>query len=159
MHIVLSLLLLFALTGQLASQTRVKPPGRGKNSLIDSVPRNERMAPAPQVKTLFERIERGIASANVGLFGNSFAKQVSLSIGGGESGYVSASQATSILQGYLSSHQPTQFSFSRMGEGTATPYATGRLDFVAKGNKESAQVYVALKQQDSEWVIGQFNIY
>ncbi len=158
MRIVLALLLFLGVSDRVESQIRPKLGERGKNSLMDSSLRDQRK-PVAEVKTLFERIEQGIAGGTVSMFGSDFAKQVSMSIGGGENGYFSTSQAFSILQNYFSNHKPIQFSFSRMNEGAAVPFATGRLSFLAKGNRESAQVYVSLKKQDSEWVISQFNIY
>ena len=158
MRIAVVFLLIVGTLGRVESQIRPKAGERGKNSLIDSDIRDQRKQPT-HVKTLFDRIERGIAGGSVSLFGAYFGKQVSMSIDRGENGYFSTSQAFSILQSYFSNHKPTQFSFSRMSEGASVPFATGRLSFIAKGNKESAQVYVSLKQQDSEWVISQFNIY
>jgi hypothetical protein len=82
-----------------------------------------------------------------------------MTIRGSESGFFSSAQSLTILKNFFTSRKPTQFSFSQMNDTVPHPYATGRLDFVLRGSRESVQVYVSLTQQDSAWVINQFNIY
>jgi hypothetical protein len=82
-----------------------------------------------------------------------------VNMSGGESGYFSANQTVSILQRYLSGRTSLSFEFSRYNDLGPTPYATGRLTSISRGRRESAQIYVSLRHQDSRWVITQFNIY
>ena len=111
------------------------------------------------VRNLFETIERGIVRSSLTESSRHFAEQVFVNMSSGESGYFSANQTVSILQRYLSSRSSLSFEFSRFSETGTTPYATGRLSFVFRGRKESAQVYVSLRYQDSRWVVSQFNVY
>jgi len=140
----------------LQAQVRPKIPNPRSNSLL-----NERIEPkqAQEAKTLLQAVERGILGGSVEGFGTRFAKQVSMTISGGESGYYSSGQASLILQNFFSTRKPTQFAFSRMNDSLASPYATGRLSFIRRGSKESVQIYVSLTRQESRWVITQFNIY
>ena len=118
-----------------------------------------RVAHQPDVRKLFNDIERGIILSPLGLTLVQFAQQVFVNMPGGESGYFSANQTASILQRYFSSRTSLSFEFSRFSDMGSTPYATGRLNFTSRGRRESAQIYVSLRYQDSRWVISQFNIY
>lgn len=152
----LLLLALVVLVLPVQAQVRPKIADPRANSLL-----NERVETrqSPEATALLRKVERGILGGSVELFNASFAKQVSMTISGGESGYYSGGQASLILQNFFSIRKPTQFTFSRMNDSVASPYATGRLSFIRRGTKESVQVYVSLTRQDSEWVITQFNIY
>ncbi|OGU26091.1 MAG: hypothetical protein A2X66_07755 [Ignavibacteria bacterium GWA2_54_16] len=111
------------------------------------------------VRRLFETIELGIVRSSLTESSRHFADQVFVNMSSGESGYFSSNQTVSILQRYLSSRTSLSFEFSRFSETGTTPYATGRLSYVSRGRKESAQVYVSLRYQDSHWVVSQFNVY
>ena len=117
------------------------------------------IAQSSSASDLFHRIENGIRAFSVDEFEMEFGSVISLSIGTGEGGKFSANQAISILRRYFSERRYISFTFSRVNDRKAYPYATGRLVFVHKGNQESAQIYVSLTMQDSRWVIDQFNIY
>jgi hypothetical protein len=110
-------------------------------------------------RKLFAVVEQGIANSSLSSVSSHFAQQVFVNMPAGESGYFSANQTLSILQRYCSSRTSLAFEFSRFSDIGSTPYATGRLTFNSRGRRESAQVYVSLRFQDSRWVINQFNIY
>jgi hypothetical protein len=112
-----------------------------------------------EVKRLFGTIEEDIVKSALPLSSVPFADQVFVNMSSGESGYFSANQTVTILQRYLSARSSLSFEFSRLNDTGSTPYATGRLSFISRGRKESAQVYVSLRFQESGWVISQFNIY
>ncbi|MEX1138441.1 MAG: DUF4783 domain-containing protein [Bacteroidota bacterium] len=112
-----------------------------------------------QVRSLFNTVESAVIAGNVGSLSPLFAKQVSMTIRGSESGFFSSAQGLTILKNFFSARKPSQFSFSRLNDSVPHPYATGRLDFIMRGSKESVQVYVSLVRQDSRWIISQFNIY
>jgi hypothetical protein len=111
------------------------------------------------VRKVFAQIERSISASSLSSVPVSFARQVYVNITGGESGYFSQNQVVSVLQSYFVRRAPLSFEFSRYNDEGPTPYATGRLTYVVRGRRETAQVYVSLAIQDSEWVISQFNIY
>jgi hypothetical protein len=143
-------------------------PSLAQLPVQQKVPRNDLSTiPTPQlrrpqqaeVRKLFGLIEQGIVNASIVSASVNFAQQVFVNMSGGESGYFSANQAVSILQRYFSSRSSLSFEFSRFNDTGTTPYATGRLTSVSKGRRESAQIYVSLRHQDSRWVISQFNIY
>ena len=113
----------------------------------------------PDVKNVFKTVEKGVSSGSIVSFSNRFGPQVHVSITGKDEGYFSANQTTSVLQSYFVPLKPVSFTFSRFHEKGENPYATGRLTYIARGNQESVQIYVSLALHDSEWVIGQFNMY
>ena len=112
-----------------------------------------------EARKLFGQIEQVIVNASLSSSSVNFAQQVFVNMSSGESGYFSANQTVSILQRYLSGRTSLSFEFSRFNDTGSTPYATGRLTSIARGRRESAQIYVSLRHQDSRWVITQFNIY
>jgi len=130
-----------------AKDARVEQPQGKENSQFGAV------------RLVFNAVEAALVAGNAGSLSPLLAKQVSMTIRGNESGFFSSAQSLTILKKFFSPRKPTQFSFSRLNDTVSHPYATGRLDFVLRGSKESVQVYVSLTQQDSAWVISQFNIY
>ncbi len=141
-------------TAQLPGQR--KAPRNDLSNILDPQLRKPQQA---EVRKLFGLIEKGIVNASLSSASVSFAQQVFVNMSGGESGYFSANQTVSILQRYLSSRRSLSFEFSRFNDSGPTPYATGRLTCISRGRRESAQIYVSLRHQDSRWVITQFNIY
>ncbi|GEM_PF-1113549 len=111
------------------------------------------------VRALFGQIQHGLLNLSLLSSPSLFANQVSVSIRGGETGYYSANQVLSVLQEFFAGKKPSTFEFSRFEDEGPTPYATGRLTYIAKANRESVQVYVSLVQQDGKWLLGQVNIY
>lgn len=152
----LSFLLLFLAVLPLQAQVRPKIGHPRANSLL-----NEKadVSQSPEARMLLQKIERGILGGSAEAFNADFGKQVSMTITGAESGYYSSGQAFLILKSFFSTRKPTQFSFTRINDTVASPYATGRLSYVRRGSRESVQVYVSLARQESQWVITQFNIY
>lgn len=151
----LSVLILLLVCTSLQAQIRPKQAISRTNLLDGPV----EAVQSPGAKALLQKIERGIIGGSAESFIADFGKQVSMTITGSESGYYSAGQASLILRNFFATRKPTQFAFSRINDTVASPYATGRLSFIRRGNKESVQVYVSLTRQESQWVITQFNIY
>jgi hypothetical protein len=111
------------------------------------------------IAEIFRNVEQGLQNNTADKFKNNLGEIVSMTISSGEHGYYSANQAVSVLVGYFSERRLVSFRFSRIHEKDFAPYATGRFIYAQKGIQKSAQVYISLTQQDSRWVISQFNIY
>jgi hypothetical protein len=111
------------------------------------------------IAEVFQKVEQGVKTNTLGTLGGEYAFIVSITIGAGEHGLYSLNQSKAILEGYFSERHTISFEFSKIQETAPSPYATGRFIFIQKGVQKSAQVYVSLTQQDSRWVISQFNIY
>jgi hypothetical protein len=108
---------------------------------------------------ILAEIQSGIAKGDVGVFAKHLGSQVYMSLKGSERGYFSGNQALYVLQDFFSVHRPISFTFSTQGEIENSPFATGRGFFIARGLRESAQVYVSLAPSDGRWVVAEFNIY
>jgi hypothetical protein len=152
----LFIILLFTFSSE--AQVKQQFDARIKKNILDTP--SVRVEPQhSKVSAVFKIIEYGIQKCAVEEFDNELGTMVSIAIGSSEHGYFSMNQAASVLSGYFSRRRPISFEFSRIHEKGAAPYATGRLIYIQKGNQESVQVYVSLTQQDSRWVVNQFNIY
>jgi len=156
-----SVVFLVPLVFVLQASAQIRPdlqrrPGRHSIVIQRVLPRTVQQL---EVRRVFNQIERSILSSSLSSIPVSFARQVYVNITGGESGYFSQNQVVSVLQSYFVSRTPLSFEFSRYSDQGPTPYATGRLTYNDRGRRESAQVYVSLAIQDSQWVISQFNIY
>ncbi len=110
-------------------------------------------------RSIFDEIQQGIASGNVGQFSQRFASQVQVNLKGEESGYYSSNHAYFLLEKYLQARKIISFEFTSVSDTEATPYATGNAVFRNKGNREFVQVYVSLMQSADHWVIAEINIY
>jgi hypothetical protein len=130
---------------------------RSEDTLVVPAVQPEKQS-AP-IREIFRKVEQGLQTASVDVFENEFSAVVSITIGSGVRGYYSGNQAASILSAYISERRLVSFAFSQIHETGSLPYATGRLVSIQKGVQESTQVYVSLTQQESLWVITQFNIY
>ncbi|MBI4536042.1 MAG: DUF4783 domain-containing protein [Ignavibacteriae bacterium] len=108
---------------------------------------------------IFEGVQQGLSSGNIGVFAEHFASQVFVNLRDGESGYYSANQAYYVLENYFRSRRVMSFDFTTIGESESNPYATGSAGLSFKGTREIAQVYVSLSRAGDRWVITQINIY
>jgi hypothetical protein len=110
-------------------------------------------------RIVFEDVQHGIETGNVGSFSPHLGAQVQVALRGGESGYYSANHAYYLIEDFFKSRRVVSFEFSQVGETEATPYGTGTAVFTTKGIREIAQVYVALMRMGERWVIAEINIY
>jgi hypothetical protein len=152
------LFLALLVSTQLTAQTKFRLVPPKTNSLQERSHRNPAVQD-PEVQRVFRSIQEAIAKGSIPVLRGYFAEQVSLNLQRIESGVYSGNQAASILNTYFDPREPVSFSFSRMSDSVPNPYATGRLTFVHRGNRESVQVYVSLSRRGSTWVVSEFNIY
>lgn len=154
----LILLLVLLISAEATAQTKsrlVPPKANSLQQRSPSVPSVQ----DPDVQRTFRAVQEAIATGAVAVLRGYFGEQVSLNLQRIESGVYSGNQAASILGTYFEPRQPVSFSFSRMSDSVANPYATGRLTFLHKGNRESVQVYVSLSRRGSTWVVSELNVY
>ncbi len=107
---------------------------------------------------LFKEIENGISSGKVSAFSRYFSPQIYLSLSNGVSGYYSSNQAYYVLAEYFRLNQAASFAFGNVQEEESGMYAIGSYDYLVKGKRESAQVYVSLKNTGKKWKITQITI-
>jgi hypothetical protein len=110
-------------------------------------------------RVVFEEIQHGFETGNVGAFSSRLGTQVQVNLKNEESGSYSASHAYYILEKYLKGRKVLSFEFSAVGENEGTPFATGSVIFSHKGTREPAQVYVSLMASGKTWVIAEITVY
>ena len=110
-------------------------------------------------RAVFDDVQNGLSTGNVGLISQHFASQVAVSLGGGENGTFSANQAYYVLADYLKSRRFGAFAFSTIVDSATSPYATGTAELVLQGNRESVQVYVGLMVSGKTYKVAQLTIY
>jgi|WetSurMetagenome_2_1015567.scaffolds.fasta_scaffold07580_2 hypothetical protein len=111
------------------------------------------------ISGIIQKVERGLQNNSMDYYKTEFGEVVSITISSGEHGYYSANQAVSVLGNYFMERRPVSFEFSSIHIKGSMPYATGSFIYIQKGIQKSVQVYISLTQQNSKWVIGQFNLY
>ena len=112
-----------------------------------------------QLAGLCENIRDGIQNGSLESFAPSFEQNVFVNISTGEGGYVSSSQAISIIRSVFRERKSISFAFTLTDFSASTPYATGRWTYRRLGSQSSSQIYVSFVRQESGWKISQFNIY
>ena len=154
------LIILFLFAGA-STFSQMKPKGKTtrSNSLVAPGEVLKKDSQQTEITGLFHSIEKAVSEGVVGPFASSFATSVFVNVTNGESGYLSGSQAASVLNNYFLSRKPIGFKFTRVNDNGSSPYATGRFSYVQNGTQGSSQIYVSLSSQGSKWVISQFNIY
>jgi hypothetical protein len=115
--------------------------------------------PVDSPASVFAAVEAGVRDGDVRAFNRYFANQIYLSLGGTESGYYSASQASCILQNHFSVWKTVGFRFSTMSDAPSNSFATGAGRFANRSIIRRFQLYIATTPVDGRWVIIQFNVY
>lgn len=106
---------------------------------------------------VFDEILSGLNSGSVSAFSKYLSNQTFLSLSTGESGYFSSSQLYNILDNFFNVHRPINFKFA-IRRSDNNPYGFGTLTYENKGRKETAQVYISLRQQGDNYIIAQLTI-
>jgi hypothetical protein len=112
-----------------------------------------------EIATIFNAVENGVTKANIKLFSQHFAKQVSLNLNNQGNAYYSANQSYYILQNYFDTHKVRLFKFSKQNASDTSPYATGGGLLRGRPANDVFQIFISLTFEDNRWVISQFNMY
>ena len=152
----LLVLLVMTFSGALAQIPGLRLQNQTKIDKLQVVPDQQR---GEILKGRIDQLQANIVSGLPRTLGGFLSTQVYIDIAGEKSGYYSSNQAASMLESFFAQRKLQSCSFSSFNFRAPAPYATGRLNYLYKGAKESAQIYVMWKQVDSAWVITQFNIF
>jgi hypothetical protein len=98
-------------------------------------------------------IERGIAKGNISEIFKNLSPQTYFSLTNGIRGYFSSNQAYYILEDFFKVYQVLSFKFHSIQTENGNPYATGIYMYEFKGKRETAQVYISLKNVGKSWKI------
>ena len=110
-----------------------------KNNKLQAAPDQRR---GEILKGRIDQLETNIVSGQPRNLGGFLGNQVYIDIAGERSGYYSSNQAASLLESFFAQRKLQSCSFSSFNIRAPAPYATGRLNYLYKGAKESAQIYV-----------------
>ena len=98
-------------------------------------------------------IEGGIAKGNIAEIFKNLSPQTYFSLTNGIRGYFSSNQAYYILEDFFKVYQVLSFKFHTIQTENGNPYATGIYTYEFKGKRETAQVYISLKNVGKSWKI------
>jgi len=111
-----------------------------------------------QKQRALNKIEVAIQKGDFASLSTFFSSKIYVNLFTGDKGYFSAEQSFFIVKNFFTSFTPMTFSFSSNNTETTNPYGVGTLYFIMRGQKNSAQVFIALSELNSEWKISQFTI-
>ena len=112
-----------------------------------------------QYGAVFEDVQVGISTGNIGLLAKHFAPQIQVNLRGDESGTFSSNQTYYVVQNFFKTRRIGGFEFSTFAESDASPYGTGEAELTDRGSRERVQIYVALSLLGKRYLITQLTIY
>jgi hypothetical protein len=104
-------------------------------------------------EVVLTEIENGIAKGNISAIFKHLSPQTYFSLSNGIRGYYSSNQAYYILEDFFKIYHVISFRFHSIQSDEENPYATGICLYEYKGKRETAQVYVSLKNTGKSWKI------
>lgn len=120
--------------------------------------RSENKEQSNLLTSVFNRIERGISAGSVSELSAYLNSKTYLSLANGISGYYTSNQAFYVLEDFFNVYKVTSFHFLNMQINENLPYATGVYKYYFRGKRDSANVYISLKQSGDTWKITQITI-
>ena len=125
-------------------------PIHAQNNEISKVDNNRHRNSAEVILT---EIEGGIAKGNIPAIFKHLSPQTYFSLTNGIRGYFSSNQAYYILEDFFKIYHVISFRFHSLQAEEGNPYATGIYFYEFKGKRETAQVYISLKNTGNSWKI------
>jgi Domain of unknown function (DUF4783) len=111
-----------------------------------------------KVVNVIRKIESAIANNDIESLSDHLGSQTYLNLPNGISGYYSANQAYFVLEDFLKTYRVTSFSFDEINTKSNTPFATGSYEYDLKGNRDTARIYLQLRNTGKGWKINQITI-
>jgi len=102
---------------------------------------------------ILTNIEGGITKGNISEIFKNLSPQTYFSLTNGIRGYFSSNQAYYILEDFFRVYQVISFKFHSIQTENGNPYATGIYMYEFKGKRQTAQVYISLKNVGKSWKI------
>jgi hypothetical protein len=117
------------------------------------IPRSGNNRQGNSAGSILTEIEGGIAKGNIGAIFKHLSPQTYFSLTNGIRGYFSSNQAYYILVDFFKVYPALSFKFHSIQTENGNPYATGIYLYEFKGKRESAQVFISLKNAGKSWKI------
>jgi hypothetical protein len=109
-------------------------------------------------KQILDIVEKSIAENNLQALSPLFASKVYLSLLTGKEGYFSAEQTFFILKNFFLTYTPIAFAYSNSSPASDNPYGVGTLQYMNRGQRGKAQLFVSLTRTRNDWRISQITI-
>ena len=111
-----------------------------------------------QVVEVVKKIQDAIVNKDVGTLVDHLSSQTYFNLPNGISGYYSSNQAYFVWEDFLKTYRVTSFNFDEINSNNNTPFATGSYDYDFKGKRNSAHIYLQLRNKGKKWRITQITI-
>ncbi len=140
------------------SKKRNHPNKQNEQSLEIRTQDNASINKNEHLVNAVKKIQNAISDRDVESLSSHLSSRTYLNLPNGISGYYSANQAYFVLEDFLKTYRITSFSFDEINTNSNTPYATGAYDYNFKGNRNSAHIYLQLRNTGNNWRITQITI-
>ncbi len=111
-----------------------------------------------QVVEVVKNIQDAMVNKDVNTLVDHLSPQTYFNLPNGISGYYSSNQAYFVLDDFLKTYRITSFNFNEINTKNNTPFATGTYEYDYKGNRNSAHIYLQLRNAGKNWRITQITI-
>ena len=99
-----------------------------------------------QEELIFREIESGVKDGNVERISKYFGQQTYFSFSNGTNGYYSSNQAFYVVEDFFKLYRVTSFKLDHIKSDNNHSYATGKYNYDNKGQRNSAKVYISIKE-------------
>ena len=111
-----------------------------------------------QVVNVVKKIQGAIVDKDINTIVGHLSSQTYFNLPNGISGYYSSNQAYFVLEDFLKTYRATSFNFDEINSKNNAPFATGTYEYDFKGNRNSARIYLQLRNTGKNWIITQITI-
>ena len=111
-----------------------------------------------QVVSEIKKIQDAIVGKDINTLVDHLSSQTYFNLPNGVNGYYSSNQAYFVLEDFLKTYRVISFNFDDINSRNNTPFATGTYEYDLKGNRDSAHIYLQLRNSSNNWKITQITI-
>lgn len=104
------------------------------------------------------KLEDAINTANIGTISSFLSSKVYVSLFTGENGYFSSNQTYFILKKFFEEYRVLSFAYNSMSATSTNPYGVGQYQFLQRGIRNSAQLYISLQQNENGWRLNHITV-
>jgi hypothetical protein len=156
--VVFSFLLYISIYSQNKPHEYKVPKDSNQKSLDLKLQDNKDFTRNEQVVNVVKKIQDAIVNKDISTLVDHLSSQTYFNLPNGISGYYSSNQAYFVLEDFLKTYRVTSFNFDEINTKNNTPFATGTYDYDFKGNRNSAHIYLQLRNTGKNWRITQITI-
>ncbi len=156
--VVFSFLLYISIYSQNKPHEYKVPKDSNQKSLDLKLQDNKDFTRNEQVVNVVKKIQDAIVNKDISTLVDHLSSQTYFNLPNGISGYYSSNQAYFVLEDFLKTYRVTSFNFAEINTKNNTPFATGTYDYDFKGNRNSAHIYLQLRNTGKNWRITQITI-